>query len=108
MFATAAEVALEKGIDFHMVECEGQHGQCEGQNGEDAEMECELEGNQAETEFQDPWEQEVSILNVSARRFGSGSGERAWAGRTVTAKRIAARWFRFHRLEACQTHDDLG
>ena len=103
-FATAAEVALEKGIDLHVVECEGQCGQCVEQNGEDAEMERELEGNQAENVIQDPWEQAVSILNVSARRFGSGSGERAWAGRTITAKRIAGRWFRFHRLE----HDDLG
>ena len=57
---------------------------------------------------EDPWEQEISILNVSARRFGSGSGERAWAGRTTRAKWIAARWFLFHSLENQQPHADQG
>jgi hypothetical protein len=71
-------------------------------------MENDHEELSAETQTQDPWEQEVSILNVSARRFGSGSGERAWAGRTVKVKRIAARWFRFHNLETRQTHADQG
>jgi hypothetical protein len=56
----------------------------------------ETESETEETEL-DPWEQEVSILNVSARRFGSAGGERAWAGRTVKARRIAARWFSFQK-----------
>jgi hypothetical protein len=75
---------------------------------EDAEMENALEESHTQVQTQDPWEQNVSILNVSAKRFGSGTNERAWAGRTVKAKRIAARWFRFHSVENRQTHEDLG
>jgi len=52
-------------------------------------------GSQAEVEEEDPWEQDVAILNVSARKFGSGSNDRAWAGRTIKVKRVAGRWFRF-------------
>lgn len=98
LFAAAVETAQRTGATLHLVECEGgrqtQHAHVE----DDAPM---LEGDDSEgfaAEPQDPWDQDVPILNVSARRFGSGVGERAWAGRTVTAKRIAARWFRFHNL----------
>ncbi|KAK1914585.1 hypothetical protein P3342_010574 [Pyrenophora teres f. teres] len=35
----------------------------------------DMEKTQAEADDEDPWEQEVSIMNVSARRFGSGPGE---------------------------------
>jgi hypothetical protein len=107
-FATAAETALKKDTDFHVVECEGKHEHRDEHYEEDAEMETEHEETQAEPEVKDPWEQEVSILNVSARRFGSGSGERTWAGRTVKAKRVAGTWFRFHNLEERQTHEDIG
>jgi hypothetical protein len=107
-FAAAAEAALRKGFDLHVVECEGKREHHTEHDDQDAEMENGHEENQAETEFQDPWEQEVSILNVSARRFGSGSGERAWAGRTVKAERVAGRWLRFHQLEDRQAHEDLG
>lgn len=79
-FAAAAETALKADAVLHVVECRGRRRAAE------------------EDEEDDPWEQEVSILNVSARRFGSGAGEKAWAGRTIKAKRIAGRWFRFHRL----------
>ncbi|KAL5117911.1 hypothetical protein ACEQ8H_004230 [Pleosporales sp. CAS-2024a] len=72
-FAAATETARRTGAALHVVECPGPAAMTE-----------------------DPWEQQLSILNGSARRFGAGSGgERAWAGRTVTAKTIAARWFRF-------------
>jgi hypothetical protein len=107
-FATAAETALKKRIDFHVVECEGKREHRDEHYEENAEMENGHEETQAEPEIKDPWEQEVSILNISARRFGSGSGERAWAGRTVKAKKVAGTWFRFHNLEGCQTHEDLG
>jgi hypothetical protein len=107
-FATVAEVALKNGITLHIVECQGKHEHRDGHYEEDADIEDGHEETQAEPEVQDPWEQEVSILNVSARRFGSGTGERAWAGRTVKAKRVAGRWFRFHKLEGRQPHEDLG
>ena len=37
-----------------------------------------------------PWDEKVSILNVTTRSFGAGG--RGWVGRTVTIKRIAERW----------------
>jgi len=56
----------------------------------------------------DPWQQDISILSISARKIGSGSGDRAWAGRTVKAKTIAARWFRFYNIEEQQIYADQG
>jgi hypothetical protein len=47
-----------------------------------------------------PWDEEVSILNVTTKSFGAGG--RGWAGRTVTICRIAERWCvfsPFHRKE---------
>jgi hypothetical protein len=38
---------------------------------------------------QNPWDQHLPILNATASRFGS---ERAWVGRTVTARQVASRW----------------
>jgi hypothetical protein len=103
-FAAAAEAALKPGVTLHLAECEGMRERREEHDDEDTEMENDHEEPSTEASTQDPWEQEISILNVSARRFGSGSGERAWAGRTVKAKSIAARWFRFHNLDNQQTH----
>ncbi|KAF1937208.1 hypothetical protein EJ02DRAFT_308576, partial [Clathrospora elynae] len=108
VFATAAETALTTAIQLHVVECEGRRNRIEGAYDEDAEMDNGHGETQVEAAVEDPWEQEVSILNVSARRFGSGTGERAWAGRTVKAKRIAGRWFHFHSLHGHQTHHDQG
>lgn len=98
-FAAATETALKLGIALHVVECRSGSRPPEQRDGEDVDMSDDDKQNPAgDEEEQDPWELEVSILNVSARRFGSNSGERAWAGRTVKAKRIAARWFRFQKL----------
>ena len=97
-FAAAAETALKTGTVLHIAECQGGQRPIEERGDQDTEI---VNGNgegHVEDQEEDPWEQEVSILNVSARRFGSGTGERAWAGRTVKAKRIAGRWFRFHNL----------
>jgi hypothetical protein len=106
-FATAADMALKTGVQLQVVECEGSYGPCVAPAEEDVEMETAHE-TRHRTTIGDAWEQEVSILNVSARRFGSGSNERAWAGRTVKAKRIAARWFHFDELERRQTHSNHG
>jgi hypothetical protein len=40
-----------------------------------------------------PWDEEVSILNVTTKSFGVGG--RGWVGRTVTIRRIAERWCHF-------------
>ncbi|OSS44041.1 hypothetical protein B5807_11297 [Epicoccum nigrum] len=99
-FAAAVEAAQRTGAALHLVECESeQQNQHVHVHVEDDTLMLESDhGGGSAAEPQDPWDQDVPILNVSARRFGSGVGERAWAGRTVTAKRIAARWFRFHNL----------
>lgn len=41
----------------------------------------------------DPWDEQVSILNVTTKSFGAGG--RGWVGRTVKTKRIAERWCTF-------------
>jgi hypothetical protein len=111
-FAAAAEAALRTGAVLQVVECRMKKERIEDQDEEAMPIitrDEEENNNNAETEESgDPWEQEVSILNVSARRFGSGSGERSWAGRTVKAKRIAARWFRFHNLDDDKASEGLG
>lgn len=43
-----------------------------------------------------PWDEEVSILNVTTKTFGAG--ERGWVGRTVKIRAVAARWSEFRTL----------
>jgi len=137
-FASAAETASKTGAVLYMVECQGkqrdmaehneqdnneqdnneqdnneqdnneQDNNEQDNNEQDTEMVDEHEQTRAHVEEGDPWDQEVSILNVSARRFGSGSSDRAWAGRTVKARSIAARWFQFRKPDDCQTRKDPG
>jgi len=107
-FATVAETALRTGVQLHIVECTGKPRLNEETDEADIDMEIRHQEIPTGLEVEDPWEQEVSILNVSARRFGSGQGERAWAGRTVKARRIAARWFHFRTLGNPQTHTGHG
>jgi hypothetical protein len=42
-----------------------------------------------------PWDEAVSILNVTTKSFGTG--ERGWVGRTVTVRSMAGRWCRFFK-----------
>lgn len=46
-------------------------------------------------EEEDPWAEKLSILNVTTKSFGLG--DRAWLGRTVSARQVAERWCRFAR-----------
>jgi hypothetical protein len=109
-FAAATETALKTDAELQVVECQVKHRIAEDKEDEDIGMEdIDEDGNvDEEQEEHDPWEQEVSILNVSARRFGSNSGERAWAGRTIKVKNVAARWFRFQQLCDHETREGLG
>jgi hypothetical protein len=43
-----------------------------------------------------PWDEEVSILNVTTKSFGVGG--RGWVGRTVTIRRITERWCHFREM----------
>jgi hypothetical protein len=114
-FAAAVETALRVGAKLQMVECLGageRRGETARSDGDDDEEEVDalLESGdrriQAEDEEDDPWEQDVSILNVSAKRFTSKSGDRAWAGRTIKVKRAAGRWFRFERVDGLRGNED--
>jgi hypothetical protein len=116
LVAAGVEAVGRAGARLLVVECvggagmgqRGVVGEGEGE-GEDVDMELGLDeedardGEGVEGRFdsreEDPWEQDIPILNVSARRFGSGGGERGWAGRTVKARRVMERWCRFSSLE---------
>ena len=59
---------------------------------EEEEM-AEYLPHQAERAHIDPWNEDVSILNVTTKSFGAG--ERGWAGRTIKTGQVAGRWCRF-------------
>jgi hypothetical protein len=111
-FAAATETALKVNAILQVVECRVEGREPEHQvEGADVDMnngEMDEDDHNTTQKEEDPWDQEVAVLNVSTRRFGSHSGERAWAGRTVKAKRIAARWFRFQKLDDHRTRDGQG
>jgi hypothetical protein len=48
-----------------------------------------------------PWDEEVSILNVTTKSFGAGG--RGWVGRTVKLRHVAERWCRFEDLHVGQS-----
>lgn len=102
-FAAAVETSLRVDALLVVAECQGASVQPTSSYGNRInEHDDEGEDGERESIAPDPWEQEVSILNVSAKKFGMGTGDRAWAGRTVKVKRIAARWFRFHKLDGLE------
>jgi hypothetical protein len=45
----------------------------------------------------DPWDEEVSILNVTTKSFGAGG--RGWVGRTATIRRTVERWCVFSTFQ---------
>ncbi|CBX94020.1 hypothetical protein LEMA_P036940.1 [Plenodomus lingam JN3] len=102
-FAAATEAALHAGATLYIVECQGKQRRADdGEDDEDGEAErvgVDEPDDGTEAEPGDPWDQQVSILNLSARRYRSGSSDRAWAGRTVTARRVAARWCHFRNVD---------
>ena len=98
-FAAAADTATRTGALLQMVECLGQLSASDRDMGDDLNIDMDMDTGMDmvmdTAHGEDPWEQHVSILNVSAPRFGSAADEAALAGRTVTARTVAARWFRF-------------
>lgn len=54
-------------------------------------------GDNADQRTDSPWDEHLSMLNVTTKTFGVG--ERGWVGRTVTVRQVAARWCRFVRLD---------
>lgn len=43
------------------------------------------------------WDEEVSMLNVTTKKFGAG--EKGWAGRTVPIRRVVERWCVFDKVK---------
>lgn len=101
-FAAAVETAARLGADLVVAECKQAPTNHSSQHEDGMDVMMERDEEQPRTTSHanlDPWEQEVSILSASAKKFGPGHSERPWAGRTVKVKRIAARWFEFHDFD---------
>lgn len=99
-FAAATEAASRVGAKLVLVECLGMQRRGDYHD-EENESEAAMSDGEEDTHVEvdeNPWEQEVPILNVSVRRFGSAGGERSWAGRSVKVNRIAGRWFHFQNV----------
>lgn len=96
-FALAVKAAHATRKHLVMVEFpECQHREA----GQDVEG-YELEGDAVPaTSSDNPWDEEVSILNVTTKSFGAGG--RGWVGRTVTIRRIAERWCVFSAFQRQQ------
>ncbi|KAM0713128.1 hypothetical protein Q7P35_000580 [Cladosporium inversicolor] len=93
-FALAVEAAHATRKHLVMVEFpEFQQREAE-QVGEGYELESDAV---PATSSVDPWDEEVSILNVTTKSFGAGG--RGWVGRTVTIRRIAERWCVFSTFQ---------
>jgi len=103
-FASAVEGAVRASQKLLIAECPSRVPNRDIQTDEHGDFGAEeqdvagmggAEGEEAET--QDPWEQQVAILNVTTKSFGAG--ERGWVGRTVKTKRVAERWCAFRKLD---------
>jgi hypothetical protein len=98
-FALAVEAAYATRSQLLMVECPslGQprdNAELLGDAGYDFEFETDTAAVQPQPpSAANPWDEEVSILNVTTKSFGAGG--RGWVGRTVTVRRVAERWFVF-------------
>lgn len=92
-FAAAVEAAHRSGRHLIIAEClEGKEAAIPQEDIEQYEDGQEAEGRISNS---DPWEEEVSILNVTTKSFGAG--ERGWVGRTVKIRRVAERWCHFEK-----------
>ncbi|KAF2229671.1 hypothetical protein EV356DRAFT_455453 [Viridothelium virens] len=60
---------------------------------QDEETTSEAPLYHAEHATVDPWEEDLSILNVTTKSFGAG--ERGWVGRTVKIGQVVGRWCQF-------------
>ncbi|GAB7338584.1 hypothetical protein MBLNU457_5324t1 [Dothideomycetes sp. NU457] len=112
-FACAVETADLLGRKLVIAECDdsstrkgggGDEDEDEDMQGDHEESANGNDERQRETR-PSPWDQEVSMLNVTTKTFGAGS--RGWAGRTVSVRRIAGRWCRFTTIRKNQSDEDM-
>lgn len=90
-FASIVDVAYGLSHQLVMVECINPEDEYETGVQEDNDM---PDGVHSVT---NPWDQDLSMLNITTKTFGAG--ERAWVGRTVRVRQVAARWCEFRKLE---------
>lgn len=93
-FALAVEAAHTTARSLLMVECPSK--ELRDTDHPDAHSPFEEESAQ-QPQPADPWDEEVSILNVTTKSFGVGG--RGWVGRTITIRKIAERWCQFSALD---------
>lgn len=101
-FASAVDAAFHLKAKLIMVECPNRAHSSQLANDESSDdlmlVEDQVERDAGPpSEDRDPWEEQVSILNVTTKSFGAG--ERGWVGRTVKIKTIAERWCIFERID---------
>lgn len=90
-FATAVETAHHMHCHLIVVESDmPRHGHADDHEGD---VDILSDGEPTVS----PWDQEVSMLNITTKTFGTG--ERGWVGRAVKIRRIAERWFTFSSLD---------
>ncbi|KAF2482975.1 hypothetical protein BDY17DRAFT_251149 [Neohortaea acidophila] len=93
-FAVAIEAAYHSGRRLIFAECAVGDGN-EAAHDTDTEEEALALAHSPST---NPWDEEVSILNVTTKTFSAG--ERGWVGRTVKVRTIAERWCEVQKLPA--------
>jgi hypothetical protein len=99
-FATAVEAAARTKAKLLIVECPNRapaSANAAGRDSDEAMHEIgddELSARRVGA-YEDPWEEQVAILNVTTKSFGAG--ESGWVGRTVKIRRVVERWFVFGR-----------
>jgi hypothetical protein len=94
--ATAVDAAYHTGSRLILAECSTDQ---QAASDEDTAMGLQSEdATAAAAGTSNPWDDEVSILNVTIKSFGAG--ERGWVGRTVKVRTIAERWCVFQDMSA--------
>ncbi len=91
--AAAVEAAFRCRNQLLLAQCAGLKAQ---ELPEDSILHEQPDPSIADERDKAPWDEAVSILNVTTKSFGAG--ERGWVGRTVSLRRIAGRWCRFENF----------
>lgn len=91
--STAVEAAAFSETELLFIDCPMDVGET-GSPGLAGEHDG-LERPIAASEALNPWDEQVSILNVTTKSFGVG--DRGWVGRTVKIRHVAARWCVFRQ-----------
>lgn len=89
-FAAIIDAAHYLDHQLVMVQCINPEDEFETGVQEDEDM---LDGRT----LTNPWDQDVSMLNITTKTFGTG--DRGWVGRTVKIRQVAKRWCRFRELD---------